>query len=77
MQTVTGVIVVFFSTVLHAAAQPYNMDILNQSESASLITAFLTLQGGLYLQTLDTETNVRCCSTRPLSHNATRPTPLE
>jgi hypothetical protein len=61
MQTVTGVIVVFFSCVLHAAAQPYNMAILNQSESAALVTAFLTLQGGLYLQTLDGETNVRDC----------------
>ena len=35
-QTVTGVIVVVMAMVIHAAAQPYNMDILNKSEAGVL-----------------------------------------
>jgi hypothetical protein len=54
-QTLSGVIVVVVSMMLHSQYQPYNLEVLNQVEQASLLTAFLTLIGGLFIWSLETQ----------------------
>ena len=49
VQVIVAVTILFSSALLHTSVKPYRMPVLNQCELLSLVVAFMTLVGGLLL----------------------------
>lgn len=49
IQVIVAVTVLFSAALLHTSVKPYRMSVLNQCELLSLVVAFMTLVGGLLL----------------------------
>jgi hypothetical protein len=59
IQVIVAVTVLFSAALLHTSVKPYKMPILNRCELLSLVVAFMTLVGGLLLDSPRVTGNVK------------------